>query len=157
MVSKKKHKRAGFLLGNCTIKFSTGPEQPIFPRLTCWKPYCHQSMGPKTFFLWQIITISVSGAILYYAGLADEVIVQWPQLHEKYPRTKLVEDLPSSKDEWFVFTTVSYLFIYILLLLIFLKLFIFTGNILAIITSLCTYSPPVPSTSRLVNCLLAVL
>ncbi|CAD6195235.1 unnamed protein product [Caenorhabditis auriculariae] len=38
--------------------------------------------------------LSLSAAILYYSGLVDEVVVQWPELKSKYPRTTLIQDLP---------------------------------------------------------------
>lgn len=34
-------------------------------------------------------------SILYFLGLADDIIVQWKQLKEKYPRTTLISDLKS--------------------------------------------------------------
>lgn len=30
--------------------------------------------------------LSLSGALLYFSGLADEVFVMWPELVDKYPR-----------------------------------------------------------------------
>uniref|UniRef100_A0A1I7XKZ6 UDP-N-acetylglucosamine transferase subunit ALG14 n=1 Tax=Heterorhabditis bacteriophora TaxID=37862 RepID=A0A1I7XKZ6_HETBA len=37
--------------------------------------------------------LSLSGALLYYSGLADDIIVQWPNLKDKYPRATLVHDI----------------------------------------------------------------
>ncbi|WKY12405.1 hypothetical protein Q1695_003746 [Nippostrongylus brasiliensis] len=41
----------------------------------------------------RVESLSLSGSILYFAGLADDIIVQWKQLKEKYPRTTLISDL----------------------------------------------------------------
>ncbi|KAK6758768.1 hypothetical protein RB195_016161 [Necator americanus] len=43
--------------------------------------------------LCRVETLSLSGSILYFLGLADDIIVQWKQLKEKYPRTTLISDL----------------------------------------------------------------
>ncbi|CAI5449616.1 unnamed protein product [Caenorhabditis angaria] len=40
--------------------------------------------------------LSMSAAILYYSGLIDDVLVQWPGLKAKYPRCTFIGDL---KDE----------------------------------------------------------
>ena len=37
--------------------------------------------------------LSLSGQLLYYMRLTDELIVQWPQLVQKYPMCKLIEEL----------------------------------------------------------------
>ncbi|KHJ75276.1 hypothetical protein OESDEN_25108 [Oesophagostomum dentatum] len=37
--------------------------------------------------------LSLSGSILYFLGLADDIVVQWKQLKEKYPRTTLISEL----------------------------------------------------------------
>ncbi|PAV82928.1 hypothetical protein WR25_00955 [Diploscapter pachys] len=39
--------------------------------------------------------LSMSASILYYSGLADNVIVQWPQLKHLYPRTTYIGDMAS--------------------------------------------------------------
>nr|CDJ80963.1 Oligosaccharide biosynthesis protein Alg14 like domain containing protein [Haemonchus contortus] len=41
----------------------------------------------------RVESLSLSGSILYFLGLADDIIVQWKQLKEKYPRTTLISDL----------------------------------------------------------------
>ncbi|RCN47472.1 oligosaccharide biosynthesis protein Alg14 like protein [Ancylostoma caninum] len=41
----------------------------------------------------RVETLSLSGSILYFLGLADDIIVQWKQLKEKYPRTILITEL----------------------------------------------------------------
>ncbi|KAK5965324.1 Asparagine Linked Glycosylation (ALG) Nematode [Trichostrongylus colubriformis] len=41
----------------------------------------------------RVENLSLSGSILYFLGLADDIIVQWKQLKEKYPRTTLISDL----------------------------------------------------------------
>jgi len=35
----------------------------------------------------RVESLSTTGKILYYLGIADEVLVQWPQLCNKYPRS----------------------------------------------------------------------
>ncbi len=35
-------------------------------------------------------SLSLSGKILYYSGIADHYLVQWPQLNTKYNRTKYI-------------------------------------------------------------------
>lgn len=39
----------------------------------------------------RVTRLSLTGRILY--PLADEFIVQWPQLHQRYPRSHLMEGL----------------------------------------------------------------
>uniref|UniRef100_A0A158P785 UDP-N-acetylglucosamine transferase subunit ALG14 n=1 Tax=Angiostrongylus cantonensis TaxID=6313 RepID=A0A158P785_ANGCA len=41
----------------------------------------------------RVESLSLSGSIIYFLGLADGVIVQWKQLKEKYPRSFLISDL----------------------------------------------------------------
>ncbi|VDM69622.1 unnamed protein product, partial [Strongylus vulgaris] len=43
--------------------------------------------------LCRVESLSLSGSILYFLGLADDIVVQWEQLKEKYPRTTLISDL----------------------------------------------------------------
>ncbi|CAI4223983.1 unnamed protein product [Auanema sp. JU1783] len=43
--------------------------------------------------LCRVESLSLSGALLYYSGLADDVIVQWEQLKEKYPHAVLASEL----------------------------------------------------------------
>ncbi|KAK6048753.1 oligosaccharide biosynthesis protein Alg14 like protein [Cooperia oncophora] len=43
--------------------------------------------------LCRVESLSLSGSILYFTGLADDIVVQWKQLKEKYPRTTLISDL----------------------------------------------------------------
>uniref|UniRef100_A0A183G6D6 UDP-N-acetylglucosamine transferase subunit ALG14 n=1 Tax=Heligmosomoides polygyrus TaxID=6339 RepID=A0A183G6D6_HELPZ len=43
----------------------------------------------------RVESLSLSASILYFLGLADDIIVQWKQLKEKYPRTTLISDLKS--------------------------------------------------------------
>ena len=38
----------------------------------------------------RVETLSLTGRILYAARLADEVLVQWPALHARYPRARLI-------------------------------------------------------------------
>ncbi|GMT15515.1 hypothetical protein PFISCL1PPCAC_6812 [Pristionchus fissidentatus] len=37
--------------------------------------------------------LSLTAAILYYSGIADDVIVQWPQLKDTYPRVRTLDEL----------------------------------------------------------------
>ncbi|KAF8361551.1 algn-14 [Pristionchus pacificus] len=37
--------------------------------------------------------LSLTAAILYYSGLADDVIVQWPQLKDTYPRVRTLDEM----------------------------------------------------------------
>jgi len=41
----------------------------------------------------RVRTLSLSGKILYHAKIADEMIVQWPELKSLYPNTKLLEGI----------------------------------------------------------------
>ncbi|KJH50336.1 oligosaccharide biosynthesis protein Alg14 like protein [Dictyocaulus viviparus] len=41
----------------------------------------------------RVESLSLSGSIIYFLGLADGVIVQWKQLKEKYPRSLFINDL----------------------------------------------------------------
>uniref|UniRef100_A0A8R1DVI2 UDP-N-acetylglucosamine transferase subunit ALG14 n=1 Tax=Caenorhabditis japonica TaxID=281687 RepID=A0A8R1DVI2_CAEJA len=36
--------------------------------------------------------LSLSGAILYYLGMVDSLIIQWPELKKRYPRAIYIKD-----------------------------------------------------------------
>lgn len=38
----------------------------------------------------RVKTLSLTGLILYKTRLTDALLVQWPELNEKYPRTKFI-------------------------------------------------------------------
>ncbi|GMR38874.1 hypothetical protein PMAYCL1PPCAC_09069 [Pristionchus mayeri] len=40
--------------------------------------------------------LSLTAAILYYSGIADDVIVQWPQLKDTYPRVRTLDEMETS-------------------------------------------------------------
>lgn len=45
--------------------------------------------------------LSLSGAILYYTGMVDCLLVQWPGLKKQYPRATYVKDLvDTTKSDW---------------------------------------------------------
>ncbi|CAB3406044.1 unnamed protein product [Caenorhabditis bovis] len=47
----------------------------------------------------RVTKLSLSGAILYYCGLVDDVLVQWPELKQKYPRCTYIGHLPNPDEE----------------------------------------------------------
>uniref|UniRef100_A0A1I7T2A7 UDP-N-acetylglucosamine transferase subunit ALG14 n=1 Tax=Caenorhabditis tropicalis TaxID=1561998 RepID=A0A1I7T2A7_9PELO len=42
--------------------------------------------------------LSLSGAILYYIGMTDCLIVQWPGLKRRYPRSTYIHDLDKKEE-----------------------------------------------------------
>lgn len=38
----------------------------------------------------RVESLSLSGKLLYWLYIANDILVQWPELQEKYPRTKYI-------------------------------------------------------------------
>jgi beta-1,4-N-acetylglucosaminyltransferase len=49
---------------------------------SCWIVYVES--------ICRVETLSLSAKLLYWFHIANEVFVQWPELQEKYPRTKYI-------------------------------------------------------------------
>ncbi|GMS86798.1 hypothetical protein PENTCL1PPCAC_8973, partial [Pristionchus entomophagus] len=41
----------------------------------------------------RVENLSLTAKILYYSGIADDIIVQWPQLKDLYPRVRTLDEL----------------------------------------------------------------